>query len=142
MVGDRGGIFALLDLIEDEERRGFLEYDFRTRFQMGVDELPDVMGYDEAARLVRILRSDPSSALASSLEGWDFPVSREALALYDLFDLTVMANSDPKKPKPKPHGGRPFQSDRRDVKQLGKTDGRTREEVVSILAANRGNAPV
>jgi hypothetical protein len=103
---------------------------------MGVDELPDAMGYDEAARLVGILRADPSSALASSMEGWDFPISREALALYDLFDLTVQANSDPKKGKPKPHGGRPFQPPP-ETHQHGNASGRSREEVEAILARAR-----
>lgn len=137
-----GGILALLDLIEDEERRGFLEYDFRTRFQLAVDTLPETMGWDEAARQVRILRADPSSALAANAEGWKFPISREALAIYDLFDVTVMANSDPKKGKPKPHGGRPFEMAQRNVERYGDTGGRSRAEVVAILNALGHNLPV
>jgi hypothetical protein len=41
----RGGILQLLDLVE--ERRAAVDYDFRTRFRMGWDDLPEAMGWDE-----------------------------------------------------------------------------------------------
>jgi hypothetical protein len=100
------------------------------------------MGWDEAARLTEILRADPSSALASALEGWEFPISREALAIYDLFDATVMLSSDPKGPRPKPHGGRPFKPPRTE-RQYGDATGLDPAEVKARLAAAAGRqAPV
>lgn len=100
---------------------------------MGVDEMPERMGWDEAGRLAAMLCLDPSSALFAALAGWSYPISRETLALYDLFDLEHQANSDPKKGRPKPHHGRPFETDNRDVKRIGNTEGRSREEVVAFL---------
>lgn len=96
----------------------------------------------EVARLVVILRADPSSAIAAALEGWEFPISREALAIYDLYDLTVIANSDTKKGKPKPRPGRPFPMNDRQERKWGNTGGRTREEVVAILNGLGHNLPV
>ncbi len=80
-----------------------------------------------------ILRSDPSSAIAASLEGWDHPIDRQTLAVLDLFDLTAAINA---KKTPKPHGGRPWkQSDERRTRS-GNARGRTNEQVVAILAAH------
>jgi len=94
------------------------------------------------ARLVVICRSDPSSAIAAALEGWDYPISREALAILDLFDLTVAANSDPKKPRPAPHSGRPYKPDDKTRQRFGDTGGRSRDEVVAILNGLGHNLPV
>lgn len=138
----RGGICGLLDLIE--EHRGALEYDFRTRFPGitdGLDGVPTQMGWGEVVRQVGILRADPSSALASGLAGWDYPISRETLAILDLYDLMMAANSDPKK-RPKPHTGRPFDMSTKTVKKIGKTDGRTRAEIVEILNSLGHQLPV
>lgn len=49
-----------------------------------------------------------------------------------MYDLTMAANTDAKH-RPKPHPGRPFKSDRSDVKKYGNTGGRTRAEIVEIL---------
>ena len=138
----RGGICELLDLIE--EHRGALEYDYRTRFPGitdGLDGVPAQMGWGETLRMVHILRADPSSALASAMAGWDYPISREALAILDLYDLTMAANSDPKK-RPKPNSGRPFDTSSKTTRRVGKTDGRTREEIVAILNAMGHQIPV
>jgi hypothetical protein len=89
------------------------------------------------ARLAVILRSDPSSAIAAALEGWDHPISREALLLADLYDLNAAINS-PKNKRPKPHPMRPWKN--RDVQRRGNTGGRTRAQVEAILAAARGRA--
>lgn len=138
----RGGICGLLDLIE--EHRGPLEYDFRTRFPGvtdGLEGVPSQMGWGEAARQVGILRADPSSAFASALAGWEYPISREALAILDLYDLTMAANSDPKK-RVKPHSGRPFDMSPKRARQVGNTNGRTREQAVAILNAMGHQLPV
>lgn len=133
-----GGIFGLLDLIE--EHRAGLEYDFRHRFHLGLSCVPDEIGWDEALRLVRILRADPSSALAASFEGWDHPISREALILMDQFDLDMAVNSG-KRNKPKPHPMRPWKQ-QGDVQRYGNTGGRSRSEVVEILNAMGHSLPV
>lgn len=138
----RGGICGLLDLIE--EHRGPLEYDFRTRFSgitEGLAGVPEQMGWGELLRQVTILRADPSSALAAALAGWDYPISREALAILDLYDLTMAANSDPKK-RVAPHTGRPFNTSSKRTRQVGKTNGRTREQVVEILNSLGHQLPV
>jgi hypothetical protein len=100
------------------------------------------MPWGEAINLIRILRADTTSQIAAALEGWDFPIDRAALAIQDLFDVTVMAHSDPKKGRPAPHSGRPFKSQRQDVQKFGKTGGRTRAEVVEILNGMGHNLPV
>ena len=135
-----GGIFGLLGLIRDH--RGAVEYDLRHRFGLGLRDVGGTVTLSEVARLVVILRADPSSAIAAALEGWDFPISREALAIYDLYDLTVLANSDTKKGKPKPRPGRPFPMTDRQERKWGNTGGRTREEVVAILNGLGHNLPV
>lgn len=91
------------------------------------------MPWDEAIRLGGILRADPSSMLAASMEGWDHSISREALAILDLFDLMHMANS---KKRPKPHPGRPTKPTR-ERQQMGNVAGRSPEHVLAILAAAR-----
>ena len=134
-----GGIFGLLGLIS--LHRGAVEYDLRQRFGLGLRDVGERVTLAEVARLVVILRSDPSSAITAALEGWAFPIDRTALAMYDLFDVMVMANSDPKKGRPKPHGGRPMPTDTRDVKRIGDTGGRSREEIVDILRRLGHNLP-
>lgn len=86
------------------------------------------------ARLIVILRSDPSSAIAAALEGWDYPITREALLLADLYDLEVAVNT-PKGKRPEPHPIRPFKS--KSTKRMGNVGGRSREEVEALLASAR-----
>jgi hypothetical protein len=88
----------------------------------------------EAARLARIIRADPSSAVASAIEGWDHPVSRETAVLMDLWDLEA-AKSGMKKP---PRYTRPWKTDSNESR--GKLDGRSREEVEALLNCARGGA--
>lgn len=75
--------------------------------------------------------------LAAALEGWEHPVSREALVAMDLFDLMHTVNS---KKTPKPHPGRPGKPER-DKQRMGKTGGRSPEQVKAILAAMRDGRP-
>lgn len=137
-----GGIFGLLRLIADH--RGAVEYDLRHRFGFGLRAVGEDVTLSEVARLAMILRSDPSSAIASKLEGWDYPISREALAILDLYDVTVMANSDTKKGRPKPHPGRPMMIDTADHRRLGNRAGRSNEEIAELLRTHFGQpvAPV
>lgn len=131
-----GGILGLLELIE--EHRAAIRYDWRARFQVGLDEsVPDAIGWDEALDLVRVLRADPSSQLAASLEGWDYPLSRDGWMLADLIDVQGQMAA-----------GKKWKSYPRPVKAKGKTQnwgdtgGRTRSEVVAILNAAGHNLPV
>lgn len=96
----------------------------------------------ELARLVMILRNDPSSAIAAALSGWAYPIDRTALAVLDLYDLNVMINSDPKKGRPKPHPARPYETANRAERKYGNTGGRSREEIVAILNGLGHQLPV
>lgn len=129
----RGGICGLLDLIE--EHRAALEYDFRTRFQGlpdGIYSVPERMGWGEALRMVRILRSDPGSMLAAAIEGWDYPFPREVAVTADLYDLEF-AKTGAKNRQPYP---RPYATDVREKKRRGNAAGRSRAQVVEILRAH------
>lgn len=84
---------------------------------------------------MRALSTDPSTHTCAEIQGWDHPVSREVLAILDLFDLEHMVNS---KRRPKPHPGRPF----RDVESKRHGKARARGEVVEILNRFGHNLPV
>ena len=60
------------------------------------------MGWDEAVRMVEVLLTDPSSHVAAAAAGWTNPVSREWLALADLYDLYGRSKSKRHKPYPRP----------------------------------------
>lgn len=133
--GDRGGICGLLDLIE--EHRGALEYDWRARFGQGLDtSVPAEIGWDEAVRLVRILRNDPSSQLAAAIEGWDYPLSRLGWMLADLLDVQGSSKAG-KKWKTYPRPVKAKEKSRR----WGNVGGRTRAQVVEILNRLGHNLP-
>jgi hypothetical protein len=101
-----GKIRAVLRLIEDHPVEA--AYDWRTRFGLPVAAVFDGrMSWDEAYDLARGLLADPTSRLAAARAGWDHPLSREAMIFADLYDLTVAANTDRRKGKPKPYP-RPF----------------------------------
>lgn len=87
------------------------------------------MAWHEAWDLTQELLHDPTSRVAAAVAEWTHPISHEAMALLDLYDLLAIVNSGKKKPKPYP---RPW--DPKPVKHGG-TNGRTQEEVRAILAA-------
>lgn len=136
--GHGGGIFGLLDLIE--EHRGAVEYDWRTRFHLPASSIGHECGWGEALRLAQILRADPSSMIAAALEGWDHPISRESLILMDQFDLDVRVATGGKG-NPKPHPMRPGKQDDRTRERKGNVAGRSRAEVIAILNAHGHNLP-
>jgi hypothetical protein len=133
----RGGILGLLDLIE--EHRAAFDYDWRTRFHLPLAAVPDVMSWGEAVRLAGILRADPSSMLAASMEGWKYPVSREAIALARLYDLEY-AKTGAKKRQPYPM---PW-TEKGEQTRHGNAAGRTPDEIKAILRTQFGQpeAPV
>lgn len=132
---EHGGIFGLLDLIE--EHRGAVEYDFRARFHLSADSIGREVGWGEAVRLVRILRADPGSMIAAAIEGWEYPFPRDIAAAADLYDLQF-AKTGAKNRTPYP---RPWKQ-KGDVRKFGSTGGRTRAQVVEILNAHGHNLPV
>lgn len=89
------------------------------------------MPWSEALDLIRILRGDPSSQVATSAEGWDYPLSRTDAILADMWDLSY-AKAGAKKRERYP---RPFK-ERGSTQKWGDTGGRSREEVVAILNAH------
>ena len=118
-----------------EAHRGPIEYDWRTRFHLPLSSVgqPGEMTWSEAVRLSRILRADPSSALAAALVGWSHPVSREALILMDQWDLDAAVASG-KRRAPR-HPGRPYDNDSTTTR-YGKTGGRSQAEIAAILNAH------
>lgn len=65
------------------------------------------MSWEEAWSLTNMLTSDPSSRVGAAVQGWSYPLSREAMALADLYDVTLMSNVDKRKrgrvkPYPRP----------------------------------------
>lgn len=128
--GDAGGILGLLELIE--EHRAAIEYDFRSRFHLGAHVIGHEVGWGEAIRLVRILRSDPSSMLAASVEDWEYPLSRTDAILADMWDLSY-AKAGSKKRERYP---RPFKQKSGSTQKWGDTAGRSRDEVEAILRAH------
>lgn len=87
------------------------------------------MEWGEALRHVQTLRADPGTQLAAAIEDWDYPLPREVAAILDLFDLEYAKTGAKGR---KPHPGRPYKQ-KSDIKRIGATAGRTREEVVAIL---------
>ncbi len=124
---DAGGIFALLDLIE--EHRGAVEYDWRARFHLGLHVVPEEMSWGEAYRLAVTLTHDPSSMLAAALADLSHPVSREWLVMADLFDLIGEAAPFKKAPK----YPRPTPEPERQTSTYGDAGGRSAAEVMEIL---------
>lgn len=97
--GVAGGILGLVDLID--EHRGAFEYDWRVRFNVPLDTIPDAMGWDEVQRLAVVLATDPTSCVSAALSGWRHPMSWESVTLRDLYDLQHASKSK-RKPKPYP----------------------------------------
>ena len=125
--GDPPGILRLLDLAE--KHRAELDYDWRTRFGLPFAP-PAVQSWGEACRLAGVLAADPSSHFGAALAGWQYPMSREALATADLIDLFAQANSKKgRKPDPYP---RPWHKPK--ATRMGRAT-RPQSEIRAALAA-------
>lgn len=83
---------------------------------------------------MRVIRADPSSALAAAVEGWDHPVSREAAVLMDLWDLTAAATGTRRPPRYE----RPWKA-ALETERHGNAAGRTPEEVKALLRERFGD---
>lgn len=65
------------------------------------------MTITEASRLVALLANDPSTQVYAALAGWQYPATREAVALADLFDAFAKANFKKAEPYPRPWETKP-----------------------------------
>lgn len=136
-----GGSWWLFGVLRDH--RGAVEYDISTRFPnrcpLGLRSVGVTITLMEMARLLQIVRADPSSALAAAVEGWDHPVSREAAILMDLWDLEA-AKSGIKQPPTYPRVWKVTGPS----EQYGDAAGRSPEEVKALLRERFGQpeAPV
>lgn len=84
-----------------DSHRGAFEYEWRVRFHLPLSVVGRSMAWGEALRLTEVLLQDPSSWLASSMAGWQYPVARTDLVLMDLYDLQHTSKSK-RKPKAYP----------------------------------------
>lgn len=80
---------------------------------------------------MRVIRSDPSSAIAAAVEGWDRPVSRLELLIMDLWDLTAAAAAGGKKAPTYPRD--PWKVKTGEVTRRGDNGGRTSDQVLELL---------
>ncbi len=87
----------------------------------------DEMSWGEAIRLAQQVASDPASAISAALNGWDYPLSREALALLDLYDAYTDVHYKGPKPYPRPWASKPKSG-------VAKPDASlTQEEIIAAL---------
>ena len=121
-----GGSLKLRELISEHPSE--LAYDLRARFGLSLSDIGTTVTYLDAVYLVSVLLRDPSAWTTAAYSGWDYPVSREWIALSHIFDLTASVNSGKgRKPKPYPN---PFPN--KDVNRTGKTD-KSPAEVKALL---------
>ena len=116
-----------------DEHRGAFEYDWRTRFGLGLDSLPASMDWGEAFRLTMVLAGDPSSQVCAALSGWKYPLAWSDIVFRDLYDLQHASKSKRKKPKPYP---RPWD---KEAKTHGQGTHLTPEQYRAIRARNMDN---
>lgn len=97
--GDPGEIRGLVELVDEHPDE--LTYDFRERFGLSLAAAVDgTLTFDEAWALCVGLMKDPTSRTFAARAEWKYPMSREALILSDLIDITVGMNTRKgKKPK-------------------------------------------
>ncbi len=113
-----------------DAHRGAFEHDWRARFRLPLTVVgTDEMSWGEALRLTQQLHSDPGTMVSAALNGWDYPVSREALALFDLYDLYANTHYKGPKPYPRPWASKPKSG-------VAKPDASlTQEEIIAALRA-------
>lgn len=78
-----------------------------------------------------MLLKDPSTYTYAKLREWKHPVTREWLAIADLWDLTLSTNVKKKDFKPYP---RPYKQDLENKKKVGNVSKLTQAEVRQKLA--------
>lgn len=80
---------------------GEFAYDFRSRFNIGIQEIGERISYLETVHLLSVLLRDTSSWLQAAESDWAYPVSREWIVTSHVYELLATVNSK-KKPKPYP----------------------------------------
>lgn len=99
-----GGICKLRELIEEHPSE--FAYDFRSRFNIGIQEIGYRVPYSEAILLCAVLLRDPTSWLQAAYNEWKHPASMEWMTLVQQLDAFVAANSKNRvKPTPMPWQG-------------------------------------
>lgn len=122
-----GGILRLRELIE--EHRPEVAFDFRNRFGISYESIGSDISWTEAILLVSVLIRDPSSWLAAAYSEWEYPVSREWMALAHTYELhsAIAARKSPK-PYPAPW------SDKKN--QLGKRNQSSKDVLAKLAQMN------
>lgn len=124
---DAGGILGLAGLIAGHQPETVA--DFRAIYGVSLWAVPLAEAWD----LVQMLMRDPASRLHAAVAGWEFPVSREWMALTDLFDMQLSSKSR-RKQKPYP---RPFEAGKKSRIGGTKKVRRTPAELRALLALPR-----
>lgn len=122
-----GGILKLLEIAGDYPSE--IAYDFRSRFQLSYQEIGVSVSYEEACYLVAVLLRDTSSWLCAAKSSWTYPVSRDWIVTQDLYNLTLLINSNRKK-KPQMY---PTPWEQNKGKKVGNTKGRSQAEIIKRL---------
>lgn len=109
-----GGILWLFELIE--EHRPEFAFDFRTKFNLSIEDLGKTYTYREAFLLTAVLMRDTTSWVQAAVNEWRFPASPEWIMQVQSFDAFVAVNSKNPKPTPMPwqapiRSGKPAVSD-------------------------------
>lgn len=115
-----------------KEHRGAFEYDWRTRFGIGLSSLPESMDWGEAWRMALVLVADPTSQVCAAVSGWHHSLSWEGIALRDLYDL--QHKSKAKNPRNVKSYPRPW-----DRKPIGKGTALSADEYQAIRARHMDN---
>jgi hypothetical protein len=92
-----GGILWLRELTEKHPAE--ITADFRSRYNLSIENAGVEYSYREATYLTFMLLKDTSSWLSAAYNKWDYPASKEYLMQLTTFDLLHTVNSK-KKPKP------------------------------------------
>lgn len=125
-----------------DAHRGAFEYEWRARFQLPLTAIGRSMSWGEAYRITTMLANDPTSHVAAAISGWDHPVSFEALALMNLFDLThqiAWRQGGSKGPRPTPYP-RPWRN--RTTKRAKPDASLTQDEIIAALRRAGHTAPI
>lgn len=109
-----GGILWLFELIE--EHRPEFAFDFRSRFNLSIEDIGKTYTYHEAFLLTIVLMRDSTSWVQAAVNNWKFPASMEWIMQVQQFDAFVAVNSKNPKPTPMPwqapiRSGKPALSD-------------------------------
>jgi hypothetical protein len=126
-----GGIVALADLLD--AHKGAFEYEWRARFGKSLRCIGRSMPWGEALRLTQRLSQDPSSWICAALWDWEYPMTREALLLADVYDSYAAVHF--KAPKPYP---RPF----RKTRKAKPAASLSQEQIIAALRGAGHTAPI